>query len=143
MNKAKFGVIASLTHPDTLGTLQLTQQEQMPTSIEVRLDSEDFSDIELNAQRIARFIGKLPIILTYRSEEDGGPQVISLERQWLYWATLPPLLRNALADSDLPVYADWTQELRALDQLSQSRTVSLAKNWRLISQLFSHTGEYW
>lgn len=119
MKKPFFGVIASVMEnalsPDSL--IDILSEADKANSIEIRLDAFGFHTGGLTeALKTLEFynemIGFKKTILTLRSQNQGGSEIIPLPAQLNFWRNTLPEGLSALVQNELSkVYVDWGLDL--------------------------------
>ncbi len=110
MKKSRFGVIASIVEPTAPRLVHALSKTLHAQTCEIRLDC-------LNPYKINHVLAGLPslismpTILTLRSKEQGGSEVIPLEEQLNFWRTLPKNLCELINRSTSEVFVDWSLDL--------------------------------
>ncbi|TAK57951.1 type I 3-dehydroquinate dehydratase [Patescibacteria group bacterium] len=88
----------------------LLARPELCDTIEIRLDGIREHLYQVWAQIIELAQCK-PVILTFRSKECGGREVISLEERLTFWHNLPKGVQELIDTRDSRVFVDWELEL--------------------------------
>lgn len=108
------GVICSVNEPrlsDFRRALSfILANPEVCDAVEIRLDAIRENLYQVWAQ-IVQVAQSKPTILTLRSKECGGREVISLEDQMAFWDELPDGLRTLIFARDSRVFVDWSLDL--------------------------------